>query len=40
MKKLIIAALVASLAGCSIQSHDPGKPAVTADRGSYFAQNK
>ena len=40
MKKLIITALMASLAGCSIQSHDPGKPAVMADRGSYFAQQK
>ena len=40
MRKLIIAAVIASLAGCSIQSHDPEKPAVTADKGSYFAQNK
>lgn len=40
MKLIVIAALVAALSGCSIQSHDPEKPAVTADKGSYFAQDK
>lgn len=41
MKKSIITILLPLLVtGCSVESHNPKKPAVMADKGSYFAQDK